>query len=140
MKRRKSDQQGLSAIEFAIALPVVLVILAGIVEFGLAFWRKQILTAAVREGARAGIQASSPRLTCGQIQTTVRNYLVNAGFESSQTSVTPTGCPSSEGVPLTVAATYPSSFAILSRMKFAQTAVDGNGNLILNASVTMQGE
>ena len=39
-------------MEFALALPLLLVILAGIVDFGFAFQRYEVITNAAREGAR----------------------------------------------------------------------------------------
>ncbi|MFN2424917.1 MAG: TadE/TadG family type IV pilus assembly protein [Candidatus Binatia bacterium] len=133
----RSGQRGVSAVEFALVLPVLCVVLFGVIEFGMAFWRKQILTAAVREGARQGILAT-PVKTCNEITNTVKTYLANSGFDSSKAAVTPTGCPRTEGTPLTVAATYPSSFFVLS--KFSQTPVNADGDLLLDASITMQGQ
>lgn len=49
------DQEGASAIEFAIVLPLLMMILFGIVEFSIAFYDKSMITNASREGARAGI-------------------------------------------------------------------------------------
>jgi len=48
-------QRGAVAVEFAIVLPLLLLLFAGITEFGLAYYNKQILTNASREGARVGI-------------------------------------------------------------------------------------
>lgn len=45
-------QAGASAVEFAIVLPVLVLLLFGVIQFGLAYNRQQGLNAAVREGAR----------------------------------------------------------------------------------------
>ncbi|MGA7380136.1 MAG: TadE/TadG family type IV pilus assembly protein, partial [Terriglobales bacterium] len=47
-----------SLAEFAVALPLLVVLVVGIFDFGGAFNQKQELNAAVREGARLG--ASQP--------------------------------------------------------------------------------
>jgi Flp pilus assembly protein TadG len=45
-------ERGAIAVEFAILLPVLLILLMGIIEFGLAFNTQITLTQAAREGAR----------------------------------------------------------------------------------------
>ena len=47
-------QRGQTLVEFAFALPLLLVVLLVLVDFGLAVDRRQMLQHAVREGARAG--------------------------------------------------------------------------------------
>ncbi|MDP3182988.1 MAG: pilus assembly protein [Desulfobaccales bacterium] len=47
-------QQGGVAVEFALLLPVFLLLVFGIVDFGHAWYLKQELTSASREGARYG--------------------------------------------------------------------------------------
>lgn len=50
--RRFHDEDGASIVEFAILLPVLVLIVMGTVQFGLAYTRIQSLEAAAREGAR----------------------------------------------------------------------------------------
>ncbi len=47
---RKEDGQGL--VEFALVLPILMIILLGIIEFGFMFNAKITLNSAAREGAR----------------------------------------------------------------------------------------
>jgi Flp pilus assembly protein TadG len=58
-------QKGASAVEFAVILPLLVLILFGIIEFSLLLYNKQVITNAGREGARAGIVARSPRVQPG---------------------------------------------------------------------------
>lgn len=46
---------GQALAEFALVLPVLLLLIAGIVEFGRAFHIQQVVTDASREGARAAV-------------------------------------------------------------------------------------
>jgi Flp pilus assembly protein TadG len=46
-------QQGASAVEFAIVLPLLLLFVFGIIEFGILLYDKAVITNASREGARA---------------------------------------------------------------------------------------
>ncbi len=72
MARR--GQRGVSAVEFALILPLLVILLFGIVEFSLILYNKQVITNASREGARFGIVYSSIRPTQAQIRTVVNNY------------------------------------------------------------------
>jgi Flp pilus assembly protein TadG len=46
------NERGAALVEFALALPLLLVVFAGIVDFGFAFQRYEVVTNAAREGAR----------------------------------------------------------------------------------------
>ena len=48
------NKRGQALIEFAFILPFLLVIVGGIIDFGLAFFIGQVIVNAAREGARAG--------------------------------------------------------------------------------------
>jgi Flp pilus assembly protein TadG len=71
------NKGGIAVIEFAIILPLLLVILFGIIEFGILLYDKAVITNASREGARAGIVAQDPRVADDMIQTVVKNYCKN---------------------------------------------------------------
>ena len=71
------NHRGASAVEFALILPLLAVILFGVIEFGLLLFDKQVITNASREGARYGIVQAIPRMTAGQINTIVQTYCQN---------------------------------------------------------------
>ena len=52
MSRSRRDDRGAAMVEFAIVLPVLLLILMGIIEFGRAYNAQVSIQAAAREGAR----------------------------------------------------------------------------------------
>ena len=52
MSRSRRDDRGAAMVEFAIVLPVLLLILLGIIEFGRAYNAQVSIQAAAREGAR----------------------------------------------------------------------------------------
>jgi Flp pilus assembly protein TadG len=66
-----SSQRGGALLEFAIIAPLLLIILFGIVEFGLILYNKALLTNASREGARYGIVSSN---STASIPDVVINY------------------------------------------------------------------
>ncbi len=49
------NNRGVAAVEFAICLPILLLLVLGSIELGLMFYNKQVITNASREGVRAGI-------------------------------------------------------------------------------------
>ncbi len=69
-------QKGASAIEFAIVLPVLVLLLVGTMEFSVLLYDKAVITNASREGARAGIVFSHPngKISVAEIQAIVNNY------------------------------------------------------------------
>ena len=57
LRSRNKGQDGAAMLEMIIVLPVLLLVLFGILEMGLAFARYQVVSNAAREGAReAGFQ------------------------------------------------------------------------------------
>ena len=54
-KSLKGKEKGAAAVEFAILLPLLLLILFGGIEYGLVMFNQQVITNASREAARAGI-------------------------------------------------------------------------------------
>ncbi len=67
-------QDGSSAVEFAIVLPLFLLIAFGIVEWSLYLFDDHIITNASRSGARHGIIQATPKISEDEIQATVLNY------------------------------------------------------------------
>jgi hypothetical protein len=52
VRRAARRQEGASAVEFALVLPILVLFVFGIIEFGFAFFRAQGMEAAAREGGR----------------------------------------------------------------------------------------
>ena len=47
--------RGAAAVELALILPVLLLLIGGVVDFGRAFFAQVVITNAAQEGARAGV-------------------------------------------------------------------------------------
>lgn len=79
LKGRRED--GNIMVELALALPLLLLIIAGALDLGLLFWEKHVLTNASREGARAAAKAIDngtnvvAEKTRSQVRQVVQNYL-----------------------------------------------------------------
>lgn len=52
VRSAKSRERGAAAVEFALVISVLVLIVGGIVEFGRVFWHYDALTKATRDGAR----------------------------------------------------------------------------------------
>jgi Flp pilus assembly protein TadG len=107
---RRQAQQGAAAVEFALILPILLLVFFGMVELSLALYDKAILTNASREGARAGIVLSSPKMTDAQIRAVVLNYtngsLISLGTTTAPTVTVSQSSPASFPNPLRVTVSY----------------------------------
>ena len=76
---RLCTQRGNALVEFALVLPLLLLIFAGIVDFGFLFQRYEVITNAAREGARIGVL---PGYEAADVQQRVLDY-VQAGLSMS---------------------------------------------------------
>lgn len=54
MRRARRSQRGAAALEFALVAPVLIMLLLGIVDFGMLMNAQSLVANAVREGARTG--------------------------------------------------------------------------------------
>src|SRR5690349_14378991 len=54
MKNRKHNERGVAAVEMAIVLPIFVLLLIGMIEFGVILHDNLVLQNAAREGARVG--------------------------------------------------------------------------------------
>jgi hypothetical protein len=59
-EKQAKRQRGAMAIETALLFPLLVLLLFGMIEFGLLVYNRQVLTNASREGARAGIVQDDP--------------------------------------------------------------------------------
>jgi Flp pilus assembly protein TadG len=113
-ERSRRRAQGTSMVEMVFVTPLLLMLLFGIAEFGVAFGQWQTLSNAVREGARAGVVF---RLPCngGDVQADIASAVTTAaasmGISSPITSSS--GECTGSGTPLTVSATVPYTFQVL---------------------------
>ena len=72
--KNQESQKGAAVVEFAILLPLLVILIAGVIEFGVLLYNKQILTNASREGARAAINPLPDTLSAQEITKIVEDY------------------------------------------------------------------
>ncbi len=102
-RNARRTQRGQAVVEFALVLPVLLLLLVGIIFFARAFQLQQVLSSAVREGAR--VWAANPTggawYQCGDlpcpnnpspgdtnfyrfVMPVVRDYVKDSGFSDAE--------------------------------------------------------
>jgi Flp pilus assembly protein TadG len=76
--RRASDERGVAVVEFALIMPVLILLVAGVIQFGIMYSQYQVLQGAAREGARcAAVQALPDFSDCdveGEIEGAALGY------------------------------------------------------------------
>ncbi len=110
---RFTEASGASAVEFALVLPLLLLLILGIVEFGTLFYRQAIISWSSREAARTGIVQGTPKPTARQVEAVVSSVLRKAGLGMGTAAVTVTGAGGAFGTDLTVLVESPYRFQFL---------------------------
>lgn len=72
---RARRQRGAAAVEMALVLPLLLALVLGVVDLGLAVYTQSVLSNASREGARAGVVLALTRPSSQAIAAVVQTYL-----------------------------------------------------------------
>ncbi|GAC1440589.1 MAG: hypothetical protein NVS3B26_10220 [Mycobacteriales bacterium] len=99
MERVDRRDQGAAAVEFALVLPVLILVLFGIIEFGIAFAQELSLNAGAREGARLGVV---PGTDCAGVTAATQSAAATISLPGSNVVVTVgSGC-SGSSAPCTV--------------------------------------
>jgi Flp pilus assembly protein TadG len=75
-------ERGAQLVEFALVLPLLLLVVLGILDFGLLFQRYEVLTNAAREGARVAIL---PDYEQDDVEARVAQYLEASGLTEEPT-------------------------------------------------------
>ncbi len=110
--RIAARRSGQALVEFALVVPLLLILLLGVVEFGRAWNAYQVVTDAAREGARIAAVSDATGLTVDSVTNTVRNAIARAGLQDSAT-ISVAGFRAGRGTPTTVDVSYPYRFTFL---------------------------
>lgn len=94
--RRAPDGQSL--VEFALVIPILLLVIFGIVEFGRAFMISNVLHAAAREGARVYAVGGTDSTATARID----QVLGASGIDPGERTVTITGPDANDAITVTV--------------------------------------
>ena len=81
LKTSRHGEQGQAIIEMALTLPLLLLIVLGVFDFGLLFQRFEVVTNAAREGARMAVLTS--QYSAANAQQRAIDYLASGGLRGS---------------------------------------------------------
>jgi len=79
-RRFRRADDGAELIELALVTPILLLLMAGIFDFGFLFRSWEVVTNAAREGARVGVLPSYGCVDDGAAEERVADYLTTAGL------------------------------------------------------------
>ena len=145
--RLARESRGASSIEFALVLTLLLMIVLGVIQFGLCWYTKYALACASREGARYGVLWHTdnnndriiPNALTPSIETVVRDYLTGLcpSLSQDKVTVTPSGpafTSGTTGTDLTVTVTCQNPWNLLGPI------IPSLNNLTFSAETTMRCE
>jgi Flp pilus assembly protein TadG len=110
---RRRSERGAELIEFAIVVPLLILLLAGIFDFGMMFRTFEAVTNAAREGARVGVL---PGYADADVQARVDAYMAVSGLAGPYTvTVANTSVATGAGTftARSVTVNFPYQFAVL---------------------------
>jgi Flp pilus assembly protein TadG len=135
-----TSETGAELVEFAIVLPLLLLVVFGIVDFGMLFQRYQAVTNAAREGARVAVL---PLYNDADVAARVSQYLTAAGLTETATVPPPDRASVSLGGQcinvVTVSVDYPYTYSAFGGIAsfFGSDAFGATG---LRATASMRSE
>ena len=112
--RLSASDRGSELVEMAIVLPIFLLLIMGIIDFGFLFQRYEIVLNAAREGARLAVVDDT--LSDADIEARALSYLTGAGLPPGATATAADSTMDVSGVAVntkTVTVTYSSDFLFL---------------------------
>jgi len=107
---RLRDERGATVVEFAFVVPLLIVLVLGIAEFGHAFQVQGTLSAAAREGVRVMALQNDPAAARAAVRGAAPS--LNPTVADAQIAITPAACPTTGATNQTVrlTVTYPMPF------------------------------
>jgi Flp pilus assembly protein TadG len=143
LRERILSEDGQATVEFALVLPILLMILCGIIDFGWLFYNQAMVNNACREGARfACVNLTTYNNNYSELQEAVEdnvasglpNYLIDSSsFDVTVTSGTTAASPYDSCVVVTVKTNMPIFTPVLG-------TIHGSQNYDLSCTVSMKAE
>ncbi len=126
--RRRRGTLGQGTVELAFAVPIFILMITGIVEYGRALMIQHTMTNAAREGARLAAVTGSES---GSVEEAVNYFLQHGGLNVSDAQVSISGSNASTGSNCSVSITYPYRSIVLRLIHFSSDSV----NLSVNSTM-----
>lgn len=135
----RRDRRGQALIEFALVMPLLLLFLVGIIEFGRGWNDHQVITDAAREAARRCVIADN-NVTQDSVVNVAKSAMAAAGINTAppvSISVVGFARPNPTGEPCTVSIQLPYTFVFLGPLMSWTT---GERTVTLASTFTMRNE
>jgi Flp pilus assembly protein TadG len=142
VRRLRRDEHAAVTVEFAVVVLMMFVLIFACIEFGHAFWMNNVLSAAVREGARTGAVQLTTSSTTDQdrAKQAAADYINNAfslsganalttsdvtyAYDATSGQITVTlNKGGSAGYPISTITPFASQFGFVSSFRFQPRAV-----------------
>ena len=127
--RQERGERGAAVVEFALVVPLLLLLVLGIAEFGRAYNVQTTLSGAARQGVRVMALQNS----ASAARTATKAAAPSLNLTDAQISVAPTTCATTGTTPpptATVTITYPMSFI----SKFFGTSITLTGKGVMRCN------
>jgi Flp pilus assembly protein TadG len=131
----RMDDRGQAAVEFALVMPIFLLLLISTVEVSRLWNIHHALTEAARQGARSASLAN-PLIGTDSVRSTVRNALAGAALTPDLATIQLVGVDGPSGVMTQVQLSYPFELSFLHRLSAGVVGAE----MDLSASVAMRHE
>lgn len=102
---RWREERGQAMVEFALILPILLLLIVGIVEFGRAWHIMQVMTDAAREGARKAA-IFDETIDSTDVVNVITGELGRSGVDPAKTDIDVVDWNAAPGQPVTVTLGY----------------------------------
>ena len=140
-RRLEGEESGQALAEFALIMPILFLLIAGIIGFGRAWNLQQVVVDASREGARTAVvqnPATADSATgVAAVKHVIRVRLHSAAVDTTTATITLAGKWRSTGDSMQVAVHVPYALPLLSVLMNWAT---GTPNFDLHSTTTMRNE
>jgi Flp pilus assembly protein TadG len=138
VRRFRKSSQGQALVEFALVMPLLLILIISVFEFGRAWNLHQTITDAAREGARKAVVADAS-VTQDSVTVAVRDRIAASGFDPASATVTlPDGFHAGTGQVTSVRIEYPFRFTFLRAL--IGLLANNNGVITMATEARMRNE
>ncbi len=134
--RSRNHERGQAAVEFALVLPFLLVMLIGIVEFGQAWNQHQVITDAAREAARKAA-ISDEDVTLAMVEKAANDAMAAGAIPPARATIVANNWDGPTNTDVIVTIDLPYRFTFFGPLVKWST---GNSMIVLKTRFTMRNE
>ena len=137
-RRFRRSERGQALVEFALVVPLLIIMVMAIIDFGRAWSLHQTITDAAREGARQSVISNN--VTQDSAAAIIGRVIQASGFDPSLATVGfPDGFKTGRGFPTTVTVEMPYQFGFLAPFVRLVT-LDNQASITLRTYARMRNE